>query len=124
MTAEKIASRRLSDLERATGHKILESIRGQIKEAACDDQAIAWALRRFIFTRLIYDERGTPMQRKILKLKKMISQKGLCFDCGGELPTTGAELDRISAMDGYTAENTHLVCHNCHRKSQEERGFT
>ena len=84
---------------------------------------MGWALRRFVYTRLMHEERGKPMQRRVLKLNKMISQRGLCFDCGAELPKRGAELDRIQAMEGYTEENTHLVCHECHRKSQEERGF-
>jgi hypothetical protein len=63
------------------------------------------------------------MRRRILKLKKMIAQKGLCAKCGKELPERGSELDRIKAMDGYTEKNTRLVHHECHRESQEEKGF-
>jgi hypothetical protein len=123
MSADKVANRRLSDAERVVGHRILESVRDLIEEASIHDKSMGWALRRFVYTRLMHDERGKPMQRRILKLNKMISQRGLCFECGEELPKRGAELDRIQAMDGYTEENTHLVCHKCHRKSQEERGF-
>jgi hypothetical protein len=38
-------------------------------------QGLAWATRRYIYIRLQHDERGNPMQRKLLKLKKMAAQK-------------------------------------------------
>jgi len=41
-----------------------------------------------------------PMQRRLLKLNKMISQKGLCAECGKELPKRGSELDRGQVQRG------------------------
>jgi hypothetical protein len=52
------------------------------------------------------------MQRIILKLKKMASQKGLCALCKKDLPERGAQLDRFNAMDSYTAKNTHSFAMN------------
>jgi ribosomal protein L44E len=116
-------NRRLTEAERVIGHQVLENVRHVIAESAKGDAALAWALRRFVYVRLSHDERSSPMQRKLLKLNKMIAQKGLCAECGEELPKRGSELDRFNAMDGYTDINTRLVCHKCHRKSQEEKGF-
>jgi len=82
-----------------------------------------WAIRRYVYIRLIHDEKGTPMHRRFLKMKKMIFQKGLCAICRKKLPKKGAELDRCRAMLGYTEKNMRLVHHKCHGKSKEEKGF-
>ncbi len=123
MTESTSKNRRLSDAERVLGHEILERVRKLIEDSSKGDTALAWAIRRFVYVRLSNDERSTPMRRKMLKLNKMIVQKGLYAKCGKELPKRGSELDRINAMDGYTEENTRLVHHECHRESQEEKGF-
>ena len=123
MSEEKRPSRRLSEDEQELGREILQKVRGLLHGGAKGDAGLLWALRRYVYVRLQHDERGKPLQRKILKLKKMATQKGLCALCGKELPERGAELDRLIAMDGYTEENTRLVCHECHRNTQAERGF-
>ena len=79
-------SRRLTETEQAMGRHIVESVRRRISRATKKDLARVWAMRRYVYTRLIYDEKGTPMQRRILKMKKMISQKGLCAICRRKLP--------------------------------------
>ncbi len=124
MANGKKETRRLTDAERKHAQQVLEQTRNLLQDAASGDKALLWALRRYVYIRLQHDERGKPLQRKILKLKKMAAQKGKCFECGDELPERGAELDRLNAMDGYTEENTRLVCHACHRRMQEERKFT
>lgn len=114
---------RLTETEREAGRLIVESARHLISKAAKKDYSLLWALRRYVYTRLIYDERGTPMQRRSLKRNKMVSQRGLCAICKKKLPKTGAELDRGRALRGYTEKNTRLVHPKCHRWSQEEKGF-
>jgi UTP:GlnB (protein PII) uridylyltransferase len=109
------------ELEQANA--LLRDIRARLHSLAGEDAALLFAYRRKIAKELGYDERGKPMMRRLLKLKKMIAQKGLCAECQKELPNRGAELDRINAMDGYTDANTRLVHHECHVKSQEEKGF-
>lgn len=114
---------RLTETQREVGRRIVETAQHLISKAAKKDYSFLWALRRYVYTRLIYDERGTPMQRRSLKRKKMISQRGLCAICKRRLPNKGAELDRRTAVRGYTEKNTRLVHHKCHRRSQEEKGF-
>jgi len=123
VTDSKNKNRRLTEAERIIGHQILQNVRTLIEVSSKGDKTLGWALRRFIYVRLSHDERSKPMQRKILKLTKMVAQQGLCAECGKELPKKGSELDRIIAMDGYTEENTRLIHHECHRKRQEEKGF-
>ena len=102
---------------------ILEKLRLELQEASGSSGEILFSMKRYIAKRLEFDERGTPTQRRKLKDQKWKSQRGLCAGCKGELPERGAELDRFRAIDGYTAENTQLVCHACHRRAQEERDF-
>ncbi len=109
------------ELEKANA--LLRDVRTRLHALAVEDASLLFAYRRKIAKELGYDERGKPMKRKVLKLKMMIAQKGLCAECQKELPKRGAELDRINAVDGYTEENTRLVQHECHVKSQEEKGF-
>jgi hypothetical protein len=113
----------LSDEDRAKAIAILESVRAQVAEVAGDDHVLLFQVRRYILKRLEFDERGTPTQRRKLKDAKRKSQRGLCAMCREELPERGAELDRFRAIDGYTAGNTQLICHPCHQKAEEERGF-
>ena len=113
----------LPDADRAKVLPILEKLRVDLQEASGGVEEILFSMKRYISKRLEFDERGTPTQRRKLKDLKRKSQRGLCAGCSGELPQRGAELDRFRAIDGYTAENTQLVCHSCHRKAQEERNF-
>jgi hypothetical protein len=114
----------LSEEDRAKAIAILELVRARIAEVAGEDRELLFQVRRYILKRLEFDERGTPTQRRKLKEEKRKWQKGLCALCECRLPGRGAELDRFKAVDGYTAENTQLVCHACHQKAEEERGFS
>jgi len=118
-----MATRKLTEEERIKAQEALSNIREFLNNAAADDKELLWALRRYVYIRLQHDERGKPLQRKILKLKKMASQKGLCAVCRTDFPERGSELGRLDAMAGYTEANTRLVCHECHRNMQAERGF-
>jgi hypothetical protein len=44
---------------------------------------LAFALRRYVYKNLSYDERGTPAERTKLKLAKLMEQDGKCAypDC-------------------------------------------
>ena len=117
------SARRMTETQRELAKTILATVREQIHARSGGDAELAWAMRRYIYIRLQHDERGNPMQRKLLKLKKMIAQKGKCALCGGELPERGAELDRFDAMKGYTEANTRLLCHKCHQDEQARKGY-
>lgn len=43
--------------------------------------------------------------------------------CDEPMGVKDSELDRADPVDGYTAENTRLVHHACHRADQAEKGF-
>jgi hypothetical protein len=114
----------LSAEDRTKAIAILEELRARIAEVAGEDRELLFQVRRYILKRLEFDERGTPTQRRKLKDQKWKSQRGLCALCHDKLPKRGTELDRFKAIDGYTAANTQLLCHACHQKAEEERGFT
>jgi ribosomal protein L44E len=117
-------NRQLTEQERDVARGILRQVRERITEATKGDQAYTWALRRYLYIRLMHDERGNPTERKKLKFRKMVEQEAKCAECGERLPEQGSELDRLDAMSGYTSENVRLVCHSCHRRMQAEKGFS
>ncbi len=119
-----MANRLLTDDERERLFApLVKDVRERLGQLSDGDVDLLWALRRKLAKELSYDERGKPMQRRMLKLKKAAAQKGLCVACGGELPESGAVLDRLEAMGGYTAQNTRLICVACDTRTQQERGY-
>lgn len=98
-------------------------VRAKLQELSGNDGSLLWALRRKLAKELLYDERGKPMHRKLLKSSKRGEQQNRCAVCQGELPSKNAVLDRLEAMKGYTAENTRLICPECDVKIQTERGY-
>lgn len=121
---ERRQNRRLTAVQQEAARRILETIRVGMREASAGDRELLFALRRYILNRLIHDERGTPMQRRALKLKKAVEQKGLCAICQNLLPERNSVLDRTIAIDGYTEANTRLLCPECDRSVQTERKFS
>ncbi len=103
---------------------LLAEVRAKLRTLCGDDAELLWALRRKIAKHLIYDERGTPMQRRKLKQEKLKEQKGACLLCSESLPARGAVLDRLETMLGYTSQNTRLLCPKCDARVQEERKYT
>ena len=98
-------------------------IRNQLDTLAEGDPALLFAYRRKISKELTYDERGKPAVRKALKALLRRKQENRCATCSQPLPSRGAVLDRHEASLGYTEDNTRLICHDCDRKIQENRGF-
>jgi hypothetical protein len=114
---------RLTPEQSARANALLETVRIRLTELSSGDPVVLFAMRRRVYIRLSYDERGTPAQRIKLKNQKWKLQGGKCAICNMDLPVTEAELDRFDALAGYTSENTQLIHHACHRKQQEERKF-
>jgi len=100
-----------------------EEVKVKLEELGGGDAELHWALRRKLWKELSYDERGKPAYRAQLKRLKRDEQDGLCPECHGSLPDKYAVLDRIKAMDGYTEENTRLLCPDCDRAIQAERRY-
>jgi RNase P subunit RPR2 len=114
----------LSEENRAKTLEILDEVRRRINAAAGDDPELVFQMRRYVAKRLEFDERGTPTQRRKLKDLKRKFQRGLCYECAQPLPERGAELHRLRAMDGYTEENTQLLCRACHAMAQAREDAT
>ena len=117
-------NRRLTPEERSDLGSLLHEIRGHLDAMAGPNAELRFALNRRLYRLLSYDERGTPAFRKKLKEKKLAEQGGNCALCLQPLELRDSELDRISASVGYTAANTRLVHHACHRKDQQRKGFS
>jgi hypothetical protein len=110
------------ELENVAGPLLVE-IRERLRVLAAGDDTLLWALRRKLFKELMYDERGTPMQRAALKKAKRADQDGLCALCHQPLPIKGSILDRLEAMGGYTPDNTRLLCARCDTRVQTGRDY-
>ncbi len=82
MANGKKETRRLTDAERKHAQQVLEQTRNLLQDAASGDKALLWALRRYVYIRLQHDERGKPLQRKILKLKKWQHRKASVSNAG------------------------------------------
>lgn len=117
-------TRQLTEVERTQLQPILARLRKDVAELAGRDAGFIFAAKRYVRKRLEFDERGTPAERRKVKFKKMVEQKAMCAECGCSLKERDSELDRIDPMAGYTVGNTRLLCHDCHRKQQEARGFS
>ena len=102
---------------------LLQDVRERLLSLSAGDEALLWALRRKLAKELVYDERGKPMQRRQLKEFKRGEQQNKCALSSTDLPEKNVVLDRITAMAGYTKENTRLLCRECDYKQQESRGF-
>jgi hypothetical protein len=103
---------------------ILEQARTQIREAARNNQELEFKIRRYVYIRLSYDERGNPLERKRLKVRKYDEQNGLCGLCSKPLGKIAySDLDRLRAALGYTAANTRLVHSACHHEQQRGKGY-
>lgn len=116
-------SRRLTKEEAATANGLLTRVKAMVEDAASGDPVLLFALRRRLFIRLMYWERSTPAERTKLKADKWRDQDGRCAICGQPTERKGSELDRADPVLGYTAENTRLVHHACHRRDQEAKRF-
>lgn len=118
-----MANRTLNKDELAKANKLLDRIRSDISELADGDGDLRFAYNRKIAKMLNYDERSGPMERRKVKLAKRKEQNDLCAICNQPLPEKYSVIDRIRAADGYTLENTRVLCEDCDRKVQAERRY-
>lgn len=113
----------LSKAQLEQANELLTRVRAELTVLSDGDPALLFAYRRKVAKMLIYDERSGPNERRKLKKLKLLEQHGLCAFCAEPLPPTYNVLDRTHAVDGYTMENTRLICETCDRHIQQERGF-
>ena len=77
---------------------LLVEVRIRLQSLSGADDKLLFALRRKLAKELMYDERGKPMHRKLLKTRLRAEQHGRCALWQGELSDKNAVLDRIEAM--------------------------
>lgn len=116
-------NRNLTPEELRCANELLADIRERLTKLAAGDSPLLFAYRRKISKELSYDERGKPGARRQLKALKWGLQGRKCAHCGEEMPLKNSELDRKSAADSYTEENTELVHHHCHQERQAAKGY-
>lgn len=120
MPTRKLSKMELADLFQPLGEEVAQ----RLQTLSGGDTALLWALRRKLAKTLIYQERGTPMHRRKIKMFKFAEQQGKCAECGQPLPALDTILDRIDAMKGYTIQNTRILCRPCDFKIQTGRNFS
>jgi hypothetical protein len=99
-------------------------VRAGLNRFAKGDAKLLHHARRHIMVKPQYDERGTPMQRSLLKAALYARQNGVCALCSEAMPMKDSELDRLEGLDGYNEGNCRVVHHACHRKSQEAKNYS
>lgn len=107
----------------AKANELLERVRQELQTLAEGDPNLMFAYRRKVAKMLVYDERSGPTERRKLKAAKRLEQSGRCAACTKPLPPSYNVLDRLTAVAGYTPENTRLICESCDRATQVERGY-
>jgi hypothetical protein len=118
-----MANRQLTPAQLVRANALLAEVRSKLEALSQGDKDLLFAYRRKIFKELTYDERSKPMIRRKLKDQKWKEQRGLCAICGKDLPEKYTVLDRLSAVEGYTIENTRLIHQECDAAHQASRGY-
>jgi len=117
-------NRQLTLEELGRANDLLAEVRSRLEILAGGDKELLFAYRRKVFKELTYDERDKPAARRKLKDQKWKEQRGLCAICGEPLPEKYSILDRFNAVEGYTKENTQLICQACDIAKQESKRYS
>jgi len=96
------------------GDNILNHTRMMIREIAKDDEDFEFKLNRWIYARLMLDER-----KKKTPIKKELWDMGMtsCQECDKDFKTIkGVEIHRKDSSRAYSIDNCELLCKPCHQK--------
>lgn len=118
-----MASRRLTNEELHRANLLLDDVRVRLLDLGRGDPELLFAYRRKLWKELSYDERSKPAYRAKLKRQVWSMQGGKCACCQCDFPVTYSVLDRFEAHNGYISSNVRLICQECDRRVQTERGF-
>lgn len=118
-----MASRRLTNEELHRANLLLDEVRNKLLELSNAESELLFAYRRKLWKELSFDERSKPAYRAKLKRQTRAMQGGKCACCQCDLPTSYSVLDRFEAHKGYVVSNVRLICQECDRKIQTERGY-
>jgi hypothetical protein len=116
-------NRNLTADELVKANKLLLSIRRRLNTLAGGDRSLRFAYNRKIAKELVYDERGKPSARKVVKRKKWEEQGRKCAECGKDLVFAYSVADRREAEGGYPLGNFRLIHADCDYKAQAQKGY-
>lgn len=99
--------------------KILEQVRKQIKAAAGKDSANWFKINRYVYARLLGDER----KKKPKKADLFDRQKGVCAICKKQISNIkDIDTHRINDKLGYDDTNNVVLVHrSCHQQMQAKK---
>ena len=99
--------------------EILSHVRRLIEEHADGDPDRWWYANRFVFARLMLDERKTKAAIK----KRVLSESRPCSFCGEPfVEKKGIHLHRLDQGKGYSRGNCALAHGECHRRHHRTSG--
>jgi 5-methylcytosine-specific restriction endonuclease McrA len=101
------------DVVKDCGDKILRQTRISITEAANGNANLRFKINRWVYSRLLLDERQTKKP-----FKQALWDSGIrsCQDCGKPFSSLkGVHLHRIDASKEYEYSNCRLLCALCHK---------
>ena len=102
-----------------TPAEILAHVRKLIEEHAAGDPDKWWYANRFVFARLMLDERKTKVNVK----KALLERKMPCHFCGKAFDSgKGIPLHRLEEDRGYSKDNCVLAHQECHERHHAEQG--
>ncbi len=112
--SENIADRSNNqNLVKERGDEILRQTRIAITEAANGNADLRFKINRWVYARLMQDER---QQKKPFKQALWDSGIRACQICGKPFPSLrGVHLHRIDASKDYDIDNCQLLCKLCHK---------
>ena len=101
-----------------TPKEILEQTRKMISEHAAGDDDKWWYANRFVFARLMLDERKTKASVK----QKLLGTGASCHGCGKRFDTNrDVHLHRLDGDKAYSEANCVLMHPGCHRAEHAAR---
>jgi hypothetical protein len=98
-------------------NEILQHVRQLITEHSANDPDKWWYANRFVFARLMLDERKTKSGVK----KRLFAAKDACYRCGQPFEVKkGVNLHRLDQSKGYGDGNCVLMHPQCHQDHHAE----
>lgn len=106
----------MTDAAESEAKLILAEVRKQIKESAGDSSDNWFKINRYVYARLLLDERKSKPKKIVLFDK----QKGICWICKERIEKIkDTDTHRLNESLGYDDENNVVLVHrDCHQRIQ------
>ena len=105
------------DKVKRIGDELLQHVRFVLDELCGDEADLRFKVNRWVFSRLLLDERKA---KKPFKDQLWNTGPKLCGACGQAFSSLkGVELHRVDRHKNYSESNCILLCGPCHRKVRD-----